>query len=113
MRYDLNRVATNGPRPTNHKANHHEHHHPALLPPVPCPPARRRHGRQRQSDRLPERAHRDSYGSAPYGEHALSAYLSAKCHIAFRQRLAADVADHKKRSRAAKQAWKTRRAGAR
>jgi len=54
-----------------------------------------------------------SYGSAPYGEHALSAYLSAKCHIAFRQRLAADVADHKKRSRAAKQAWKTRRAGAR
>lgn len=54
-----------------------------------------------------------SYGGAAYGRHAAAALAHAKSSIAFRERLAADVADHKKRSRAAKQAWKTRRAGAR
>lgn len=40
---------------------------------------------------------------------ALDAYWSAKRTVHFRATLAADVADHKKRSKAAKKAWKTRR----
>jgi hypothetical protein len=51
-----------------------------------------------------------SYGSAPYGEHAVSAYQSARSHIHFMKTLKADMAAHKKRSRAARRGWKTRRA---
>lgn len=51
-------------------------------------------------------------GGAAYGLHAYAAYLSALRTIHFRQTLDAQVKDHKKRSRAAKKAWKTRRAAA-
>jgi hypothetical protein len=49
---------------------------------------------------------------ASYGEHAISAFLSAKRHVAFRAQLSKDVADHKRRSRSAKAAWKRRKARA-
>jgi len=51
-----------------------------------------------------------TYASAPYGEHALSAYLSAIQSIAFRKDLSATVKQYKKRRRAAKRGWKTHRA---
>jgi hypothetical protein len=41
---------------------------------------------------------------------AAAAYQSARSFVYFRERLAKDVADHKKRSRAAKKAWKVRKA---
>lgn len=41
---------------------------------------------------------------------AESAWNSARSHVFFRERLAKDVADHKKRSKAAKAAWKRRKA---
>jgi hypothetical protein len=43
---------------------------------------------------------------------ALAAYNSARAHIFFRARLSADVAAFKKRSAAAKKAWKARKAAA-
>lgn len=43
---------------------------------------------------------------------AEAAWNSARSHVHFRERLAKDVADHKKRSKAAKAAWKRRRAAA-
>lgn len=46
-----------------------------------------------------------SYGSAPYGEHALSAFTAAKRHIAFRAELKRTVQKIKRRRR-------TRRHGA-
>lgn len=51
-----------------------------------------------------------SYASAPYGEHALSAWTSARRHAHFMADLGKRVADSKKRSKAAKKAWATRRA---
>ncbi len=48
-------------------------------------------------------------GGAVYGFHAYAAYLSAKRAIHFRATLKADIAAHKKRSKAAKKAWKMRR----
>jgi hypothetical protein len=51
-----------------------------------------------------------SWGGAAYQQHAVAAYWSAKRGMAFRKRLAKDVADSKKRSRAAKAAWKRRKA---
>ncbi len=50
-----------------------------------------------------------SYASAPYGEHAISAYFGAIGQIAFRARLKKRVAEDKRRSLAAKKGWKTRR----
>jgi len=47
--------------------------------------------------------------AAPYGLHAASALASAKRHIAFRDRLSADVKAAKKRSAAAKRGWRKRR----
>lgn len=41
---------------------------------------------------------------------ALSAYLSAKSFVAFRARLSESVAQDKRRAKAAKKGWKTRRA---
>lgn len=49
-------------------------------------------------------------GVEPFARPAAYAVASAKRHIAFRAQLSADVKDHKKRSKAAKKAWKTRRA---
>lgn len=49
-------------------------------------------------------------GGAAYGFHAVAAFISAKRQIHFRATLKADVAAHKRRSKAAKKAWKTRRA---
>jgi len=51
-----------------------------------------------------------SYGSAPYGKHAISAYKFAIREIHFRKELKATVAGHKKRAKAARRGWKTRRA---
>lgn len=42
----------------------------------------------------------------------LTCYWDAKRHIHFRAKLSASVKDHAKRSKAAKKAWKTRRANA-
>jgi hypothetical protein len=53
-----------------------------------------------------------SYGSAPYGEHAISAYWSARNQIRFRKDLKDSVISSKKRSKAAKRSWITRRAAA-
>ena len=50
-----------------------------------------------------------TFASAPFGEHALSAFASAKRTIAFRKNLSARVKLDKKRSAAAKRGWKTRR----
>lgn len=50
-----------------------------------------------------------SAGSAPYGEHALSAYMAAKRMLYFRKSLSETVAAGRKRSRAAKRGWKTRK----
>ena len=44
---------------------------------------------------------------------ALAAWLSAKRHIHFRKTLTEDIKAYQKRSKAAKKAWKTRRANAR
>lgn len=44
------------------------------------------------------------------GEPALAAWFSAKRTIHFRETLRRDVQDHKRRSRAAKKAWKVRKA---
>lgn len=49
-------------------------------------------------------------GSAAYGYHAAAAHQSARRAIHFRQTLAADLKAHSRRSRAARQGWKTRRA---
>ncbi len=43
---------------------------------------------------------------------ALAAWNSARSFVHFRESLSADVATHKKRSAAAKRAWKARRAAA-
>ena len=43
---------------------------------------------------------------------ALAAYDSARRQVAFRAKLSADVKAHKKRSAAAKKAWKARKANA-
>ena len=51
-----------------------------------------------------------SAGSAPYGEHAISALTSAKRSIHFIADLEKTVAATKKRSQAAKRGWKKRRA---
>ena len=48
-------------------------------------------------------------GGAAYGFHAYAAFLSAKRAIHFHATLAADLAAHKRRSKAAKKAAKTRR----
>lgn len=53
-----------------------------------------------------------SYGSAPYGEHALAAWWSAKRAVHFRETFDADMKASAKRTRAAKKAWKTRKANA-
>lgn len=54
-----------------------------------------------------------TFGPAPYGEHALNAFATAKWRLAADARRAADQADYRKRSRAAKKGWKTREAAAR
>ena len=51
-----------------------------------------------------------SYASAPYGEHALAAWASAKREVFFRAVLSARVKADKKRSASAKKAAKTRKA---
>lgn len=51
-----------------------------------------------------------SFASAPYGEHALSAFMSAKRAIHFRADLSRTVREHAKRSKAARKGWKNRRA---
>lgn len=51
-----------------------------------------------------------TFGGAAYGLHAVAAFLSAKRHIAFKVQLSADIKASRKRSKAAKQGWKTRRA---
>jgi len=60
------------------------------------------------------RAHQREHngGSAITGEHAISAHLQAKSHIHFMANLRKDIAASKKRGRAAKRGWKTRRANA-
>jgi hypothetical protein len=52
-------------------------------------------------------AEHDGGGAWP-GEHALCAYRSARSHIHFLERLSADVASSKRRSKAAKSGWKKR-----
>ena len=49
-------------------------------------------------------------GGAAYGLHAYAAYTSARSHLHFMATLKATIADHKKRSAAAKRGWKKRRA---
>ena len=51
-------------------------------------------------------------GGAAYQMHALAAYWSARRSIAFRKDFAATIAASKKRSKAAKRGWATRRQGA-
>jgi len=51
-------------------------------------------------------------GGAWPGEHALTAYKSARAHVFFMQRLGADLAESKRRSNAAKKAWKRRKRNA-
>lgn len=53
-----------------------------------------------------------AYASAPYGEHALSAWMAARRHVYFLADLAQTVKAAKKRSAAAKKAWKARKAAA-
>ena len=48
--------------------------------------------------------------SAPYGEHALSAYIGAKRHLHFVADLGATLKASERRSAAAKRGWKKRRA---
>ena len=43
----------------------------------------------------------------------LECFYDAKRHIHFRKTLSADIAAHKRRSRASRQGWKTRKASAR
>lgn len=49
-------------------------------------------------------------GGAWYGEHALSAYQTARSQISFIDRLSADLKESRRRSAAAKRGWKKRRA---
>ncbi len=51
-------------------------------------------------------------GGAWYGHHALAAFDYARRQIHFRKYLAEVVAEGKKRSKAAKRGWRTRRAAA-
>lgn len=51
-----------------------------------------------------------SGGGAAPGWHATAAFLSAKRHFHFVARLSAQVAEDKRRSKAAKKGWATRRA---
>jgi len=51
-------------------------------------------------------------GPAAYGFHAVAAYNSARSEIHFRKWLTETVKRGKKRSRAAKRGWETRRANA-
>ena len=44
-----------------------------------------------------------------HGYTAIQAYLSAKSHLHFMERLAKTIATHGKRSKAARNAWMTRR----
>jgi len=53
-----------------------------------------------------------SYGGAPYQEHALSAFWSARRSLHFRATFAADMKQHRRRSKAARKGWKTRRENA-
>jgi hypothetical protein len=46
----------------------------------------------------------------PLAVPALAAWNSARSHVAFRQRLSDDIAAYKRRSKAAKKAWKARKA---
>lgn len=57
------------------------------------------------------RRFRAEHGEAFYRT-AESAWNSARAHVHFMERLSADVAEHKRRSRAAKRGWKARRAAA-
>jgi hypothetical protein len=51
-------------------------------------------------------------GGAAYGCHAQAALQSARGTIFFRADLSRTVAEHQRRSRAAKRGWRTRRAAA-
>ncbi len=51
-------------------------------------------------------------GGAAYGYHAAAALHAARGHLHFRASLAEAVANAKKRSRAAKRGWRTRRSAA-
>jgi hypothetical protein len=53
-----------------------------------------------------------TFASAPFGLHAVSAFATAKRALFFRAEARATLRDHAKRSRAAKKAWKARRANA-
>ena len=53
-----------------------------------------------------------TFGGAAYGQHAASALAGARRHLAFVARLGETVAQHKKRSRAARKGWAKRRAAA-
>ncbi len=53
--------------------------------------------------------HQFTGGGAAYGFHAVAAYYSARRAIHSRETLKADIAAHKKRSKAAKRGWKKRK----
>ena len=55
------------------------------------------------------RRFRDEYGEQ-FFRPAEAAWNSARAHVHFMERLSADCAEHKRRSRAAKRGWKARRA---
>ncbi len=48
-------------------------------------------------------------GSAAYGEHAIAAYWAARRNVHFRETFTEDMKANKRRSKAAKRGWKTRR----
>ena len=48
-------------------------------------------------------------GPAAYGEHAYAAFTSARASIHFRKTFADDMKAYRRRSKAAKRGWKTRR----
>jgi hypothetical protein len=56
------------------------------------------------------RTYEYSGGGAAVGFHAVAAYNSARSHIHFMKTLSADIKTSKRRSAAAKRAWKKRKA---